>query len=280
MLGEDPVVNAARLRAVRAMTATVGQQEAQERRTKTQRKENARKRKRERQQMQRDAWAQVATEPDQWVLALSAAAGANERRDHRVQMEQAADLEAAGPMDDDPTVPHGDMSEVEDVHRSPACTHVATSDDEDELTARGAHTQVHTNDHCSPACTHINTSNDECRQQQPVQEFLQACRMTNPCLKFCSIALKCMPGRTGRRYGGKQGLESTFHTQSMITLASQWWDHRRTIGQRYQQSGQESTLCATPKSCACTVSLSDVWIFLAIYTYISAMVGWRRVNNQ
>ena len=56
-------MNAARLRAVWATTAVVGQQEAQDRRTKAQRKENARKRKRERQQTQWDVWAQVATEP-------------------------------------------------------------------------------------------------------------------------------------------------------------------------------------------------------------------------
>ena len=48
MLREDPAVNAARLRAVKAMTLSVGQSEAQERRSKAQRKENARKRKRER----------------------------------------------------------------------------------------------------------------------------------------------------------------------------------------------------------------------------------------
>ena len=48
MLGEDPAVNAARLRVVRATAATVGQQEAHKRCTKFQRKENARQRKRER----------------------------------------------------------------------------------------------------------------------------------------------------------------------------------------------------------------------------------------
>ena len=98
-------MNAATLRAVRATTAAVGRQGAHERRTKVQRNENARKRKRERQKTQRDAWAQVATEPDQWATALSATARASEPADHRRPMEQAAELEAARPMDDDPMVP-------------------------------------------------------------------------------------------------------------------------------------------------------------------------------
>ena len=49
MLGKDPAVNAARLRAVRAAAAVVGRKEAHERRTKIQRKENARRRQQERQ---------------------------------------------------------------------------------------------------------------------------------------------------------------------------------------------------------------------------------------
>ena len=105
MLGEDPAVNAARLRAVRATTVALGQQEAQERRTKVQRKENAWKRKRERQQTERDAWVRVATEPDQWVSALLATPRTSEIADHRRLMDQAASLEAAGPMGDDPMVP-------------------------------------------------------------------------------------------------------------------------------------------------------------------------------
>ena len=79
----------------------------------------------------------MATEPDQWVLALSEIAQDSGQRDSPVQTEQAAVLEAVRPIDNDPMAPqeengHGDMSEVEDMHRSPACTHMATSDDEDE----------------------------------------------------------------------------------------------------------------------------------------------------
>ena len=87
MLGEDLAVNPARLRAIRAMAASVGQPEAQEKCTKAYRKENARKHKQERQQTQQDPWAQVATEPDQWVSPLSAATQGNKQRDSRVQTE-------------------------------------------------------------------------------------------------------------------------------------------------------------------------------------------------
>ena len=47
MLGEDPAVNAARMRAVGVTAATVGQLGAHERRTRAKRKENARQRKQE-----------------------------------------------------------------------------------------------------------------------------------------------------------------------------------------------------------------------------------------
>ena len=199
MLGEDPAVNAARLRAVRATTALVEQPQAQERRSKAQRKENARKHKRERQQTQRDAWAQVATEPDKWVSALSAIAQDNKQRDSLMQTEQAAVLEVVRPMDDDPMVPqgdngHGDKSEVEDMHWSPACTHMATSDDNDELIARGAHTHVHTNGHWSPACTHIGALGDEFTKE-PVQCFLAGLSDDESVLDFlldCTKVHACM----------------------------------------------------------------------------------------
>ena len=47
-------------------------------------------------------------------------------------------------------------SELEDTQRFPAHAHMATSHDEDERFARGAHTHIHMDDHWSPACTHMN----------------------------------------------------------------------------------------------------------------------------
>ena len=64
-------MNDARARALRRAVATVGQQEAQERRTKRKRQENARQRKRDRHRTQRDTWAQVSHEPEQWTSALA-----------------------------------------------------------------------------------------------------------------------------------------------------------------------------------------------------------------
>ena len=73
MLGEDPAVNEAGARAVGRGVATVGQQEAQERRTKKRRQENDRQRKRDKQRTQRDTSAQVSQEPEQWASALTTA---------------------------------------------------------------------------------------------------------------------------------------------------------------------------------------------------------------
>ena len=57
---------------MRRAVTIVGQQEAQERRTKRKRQENAVQRKRERQWMQRESWVQVSHEPEQWMSALAA----------------------------------------------------------------------------------------------------------------------------------------------------------------------------------------------------------------
>ena len=93
------------------------------------------------------------------MAAFSAIALTSDTTDHRRLMEEAAELEVVGLMGDDPMVPqevheHNGMSGQEDTQWSPACMHMATSDDEDERLASGAHTHVHTEEHWSPACTH------------------------------------------------------------------------------------------------------------------------------
>ena len=89
-----------------------------------------------------------------------------------------------------------------------------------------------------------------------------------------------IPGRTGRRYGVEQDSESSFIMRNVMTSASQWWDHKQIIGRRYRQSEQDSSVCATPKSFACTVTPNGVSIFLATRSYINAAVGWRKVSSQ
>ena len=140
-------MNVARLRAMRATTAATGQQEAQER-TKVQRKENAQNSKWERQQTQQHTLAQVATEPCQWVPTLSAAARINEITDHHRPVDQGPTLEAARPMGDNPMVPQevyeqDGMSGLADTQWSPACTHMAMLDEEDERLASGARTHTY-----------------------------------------------------------------------------------------------------------------------------------------
>ena len=55
---------------------------------------------------------------------------------------------------------------------SPACTHMATPDDDKEHLASGTHTHVHMDDHWSPACSQMSRSKDECSQGRRGQEFL------------------------------------------------------------------------------------------------------------
>ena len=92
-----------------------------------------------------------------WVAKLSTTAPTSDTADHRQPMEQAAELEVVGLMGDDPMVPqevheHDGMSGQQDTQWSPAPTHMATSDDEDQRLASGAHTHVHIVKHWSPAC--------------------------------------------------------------------------------------------------------------------------------
>ena len=69
LLGEDPSMDVARLRSMRQRAPSVGQAEGQERCFKRQRsKENAKESKR--QQQQRDVWMQVAEQPEQWTECL------------------------------------------------------------------------------------------------------------------------------------------------------------------------------------------------------------------
>ena len=68
--------------------------------------------------------------------------------DHRQPMEVVDELEAPGPMGDDPMIPRevreqDGMLDPEDRQWSPACTHMAMSDDDDEQLASGAHTRTY-----------------------------------------------------------------------------------------------------------------------------------------
>ena len=83
------------------------------------------------------------------VMEVSVTAKTSETADQRRPMEQVAELEVARPMGDDPIVPqevheHDDMLGLEDRQWSPACTHMATPDDEDERLASGVRTHTHT----------------------------------------------------------------------------------------------------------------------------------------
>ena len=67
-------------------------------------------------------------------------------------MEIPDEPDTPGLMEDDPMLPvevrgQEDMSNPEDKQWSPACTHMATSNNDDEQLASGAHTHIHTDDH-------------------------------------------------------------------------------------------------------------------------------------
>ena len=159
--------------------------------THTHRQENARQHQRDRQRTQRDVWVQVSHEPEQWTSALAVLqlqpptgvvlersvtkepVGTAEMVEEKevpqtergqgvppcTSMETSHDSEVAsmeraqfGQKDDERL----DIDGISD-HWSPACTHMATSEDDNQLMASGAptHTHTHTRTHTH---THTNTN--------------------------------------------------------------------------------------------------------------------------
>ena len=142
--------------------------------------------------------------------ALHTAAQTIETANHRRLMEISAEHEAAGPTSEDQMVPRevhnqDDMSELEDTQWSLACTQMAMSrHDDDKQLASGAHTYVHADDHRSLACTHMSTSEDECSQGARARDFLVDLSDAESVPEFLLHSTKIHAWRTGRRYGGKQ----------------------------------------------------------------------------
>ena len=130
--------------------------------------------------------------------------------DHRRPMDQAADLEAAGPMGGDPMVPQevhkqDGMLGLTDTQWSPACTHMATSDKEDTRVADGAHTHIHSDDHWSPACTHMSTPEDKCNHGARVQDFLADLSDAESVLEFLLDFTKIHDWADGSEIRGRAG---------------------------------------------------------------------------
>ena len=102
-------MNIVRLRAMSARVATMGQQEAQQRRSREHKKENSRRRKGDRQQSQRDAWAQVEIE----TAGVRALSHRTTRHGMRRLLELVVAQDTSGPLGCMPMIPSVDGQEVE-----------------------------------------------------------------------------------------------------------------------------------------------------------------------
>ena len=107
---------------------------------------------------------------------------------------------------------HDNMSNPERRQWSPACTHMAASDNDDEQSASSTHTRVHTDDHRTPACTHMSTSEDDCGQGIIGQRYRQSEQESALCATPGSCACIVTPSGVLTFLATYRYLSGTFRT--------------------------------------------------------------------